>query len=153
MSQNEESKVSTPENATVVVADASKEPAPKTSVTVLAEVVDALKASAPDVRKRLVTALTERELVKRVDLLDKGLAKLKELKKEADKIRPKKMFDADGKELPGTFTGDEVKNLKKAKENVTKLENVLEKAFAGQEFDKLAGLVAGKEMPAEEASE
>lgn len=134
MSQGEESKVST-------------------SVNVLVEVADALKESAPELRKRLVTTLTERELVKRVDLLDKGLAKLKELKKAVDKFRPKKLFDADGKEVPGTYSEDEVKNLKKAKENLAKLEGALEKAFAGQEFDKLAGLVSGKESPAEEATE
>ena len=37
-------------------------------------------------------------------------------------------------------------------EQVSKLENALEKAFAGQEFDKLASLVGGKsEAPAEES--
>lgn len=119
----------------------------------LAEVVERLDTSSIDVKSRLVTTLVERELVKRVDLLDKGLAKLRELKREADKIRPKKVFDVETlKEITSTtFSPEEAKTLRAAREKVTKLELALEKAFAGQEFDKLANLVAGKETSTETA--
>lgn len=132
MSQNEDTKVNT-------------------TSAVLAGVADALKGSTDSVKTRLQSLLVEREVAKRVDLLDKGLAKLRELKREVDKIRPKKVFDVETlKEVPGTtLTAEEAKNLKAAREKVTKLENALEKAFAGQEFDKLSNLVAGKETPAD----
>lgn len=119
---------------------------------VLAEVAGALKASNDVVKKRLVESLTERVLVQRVDMLDKGLSKLKELKKEVDKIRAPDMFDAAGNKVPGYFTKAQNEELKKAKEKFNKLEKAIEKAFNGEEFDKLSGLVSGKE-PAPEAQE
>ena len=114
------------------------------ATSVLVEVADALKASPAVVRQRLVSSLLERELVKRVDMLDKGLSKMKELKKEVDKIRPADMFDTAGNKVPGNLTKQQYEELKKAKEKLNKLENALEKAFEGEGFDKLAGLVAGK---------
>lgn len=134
MSQNEESKVSTHQ-------------------AVLAEVADALKGSSEAVKGRLKAALVEREVVKRVDLLDKGLAKLRDLKGEVNKIRPPVSFQADGTKVEGTFSKADFESLKKAREKVTKLEAALEKAFAGQEFDKLTNLVAGKEVATETESE
>jgi|SRR5579885_1435319 len=126
---------------------------PSAAQGVLAEVADALRNSPQTVRSRLVTALTERELAKRVDLLDKGLAKLKEVKKEVDKIRPADMFDSEGNKVPGHFTKQQHEELKKAKEKFAKLERAVEKAFAGEEFDKLANLVAGKGGDDEDKSE
>lgn len=119
---------------------------------VLAEVAGALKGSSQVVKGRLVAALTERVVAQRVDMLDKGLAKLKELKKEVDKIRAPDMFDTAGNKVPGLFTKAQNEELKKAKEKLNKLEKALEKSFNGEEFDKLAGLVSGKE-PAPEGQE
>lgn len=123
-----------------------------TANDVLAEVAGALKASSQLVKGRLVQALTERVLVQRVDMLDKGLAKLKELKKEIDKIRAPDMFDTSGNKVPGYLTKAQNEELKKAKEKFNKLEKAVEKAFNGEEFDKLANLVSGKE-PAPDAQE
>ena len=124
-----------------------------TAQSVLVEVADALKGSSQVVKSRLVTALTERVLAQRVDLLDKGLAKLKDLKKELDKIRAPEMVDfATGAKVPGLLTKAQYQELTKAKEKLTKLENALEKAFNGEDFDKLSGLVSGKE-PAPDAQE
>ena len=124
-----------------------------TTRTVLAEVAERLESANDTVRTRLRDALVEREVGKRVDLLDKGLAKLRELKREVDKIRPPVAFTADGTKVEGNFDKATFETLKKAREKVTKLETALEKAFQGQEFDKLSNLVAGKEAPAEEQSE
>lgn len=124
-----------------------------TSRTVLAEVAERLESSNETVRTRLRDALVERELGKRVDLLDKGLAKLRELKRDVDKIRPPVSYTADGSKVEGNFDKATFETLKKAREKVAKLEAALEKAFQGQEFDKLSNLVAGKEAPAEEQSE
>lgn len=124
MSQNEDSKVDT-------------------GKAVLAEVADALKTSSQKVRGRLVDALVERELAKRVDLLDKALVTRAKLNAEVNKIRPKKMYDASGQEVPGFFTAEEVKTLNQAKEKLAKFDRTLEAAFNGEGFDKLAQAVGG----------
>lgn len=124
-----------------------------TTTSVLAEVADALKASPDAVKSRVRDLLVEREVSKRVDLLDKGLAKLREFKNEVSKVRPPVSYTADGFKVEGNFSKADFETLKKAKEKLAKLEGALEKAFAGQEFDKLAGLVGGKEAPAETESE
>ncbi len=150
MSQNEEVKVNTAQ-------------------TVIAEVADVLKNSMSSVRSRLVSALTERELVKRVDILDKALTKRAQLQGDLNKIRlpSKKAFklvDGQMQEVEAVFTQEEVKKfneeskqyakqLKEATEKLQKFDNALERAFAGEGFDKLANLVGGKETPAEEQSE
>jgi hypothetical protein len=120
-----------------------------TTSSVLAEVADALKASPEGVKSRLVTALVEREVVKRVELLDKGLSKLRELKSEINKVRPPVSYTATGEKVEGNFSKADFESLKKLRERLSKLEAAMEKAFTGQEFDKLAGLVGGKEAPAE----
>jgi hypothetical protein len=151
-----------------------------TGTNVLAEVATALQASTGDVRKRLVHALTERELVKRVDLLDKALTKRTQLQQELNSLRlpTKKAFKlVDGKMVESeevvTYTPEEAKkyaedlkaHTKKVKEATEKLANfdkVLEVAFVGDStnpdalgkaFDKLGKMVSGKDTPAEEASE
>lgn len=130
MSQNSEVKDSTTNNVLVAVADA-------------------LNGSPNELQQRVKTLLVERELSKRVELLDKGMAKLRELKRELDKIRPPVSYTLDGTKVEGNFSKTEFESLKLAREKVSKLEAVLEKAWAGQEFDKLAGLVGGKEPAAE----
>jgi len=114
-----------------------------TGTAVLVEVADALKASSGTVRSRLVATLTERELAKRVDLLDKALVKRKEVAKELDKIRAEDTFDGEGNKVPGTFTKAQHESRKKAKEKLTKFDAALERAFSGEGFDKLAQMVAG----------
>jgi hypothetical protein len=112
--------------------------------SVIVEVADALKASPATVRSRLVAALTEREVTKRVDMLDKALVKLKEFKKDVEKVRPTDQFDLNGNKVPGLLTKQQHDELSKAKEKLAKLEQAVERAFAGEGFDKLAGLVGGK---------
>ncbi len=139
-----------------------------TGASVLAEVADALKASTGETRTRLVRALTERELVKRVDLLDKALVKRGQLQNELNAIRPpsKKVFKlVDGKmqEVEALYTQDEVKKyneetkqynkkLKEATEKLSKFDKALEAAFGAgpdgtekltEAFAKLAKQVAG----------
>lgn len=139
-----------------------------TGAGVLAEVASALRGSTGEVRTRLVKALTERELLKRVDLLDKALVKRGQLQNELNGIRPpgKKHFalvDGNMVEVQAVYTPEEVKKhkeeqkqyTKKLKEATDKLANfdkTLEAAFgAGPDgteklegaFAKLAKLVAG----------
>ncbi len=139
---------------------------PSTGASVLAEVADALKASPTEVRTRLVKALTERELAKRVDLLDKALVKRAQLQNELNAIRPpgKKNFalvDGQMVEVQAVYTQEEVKKhneelkqynkkLKEATEKLAKFDKTLEAAFGADgpdrltdAFTKLGKLVAG----------
>lgn len=143
MSQNEDTKENTGRN-------------------VLAEVADALKGSAARVRGQLVQVLTERELTKRVDLLDKALVKRQTLFIEVKKLKPKMLCvlaeDGTTTNVPAPVTPDEAKKfqkaLKEAKEKLEKFDLLLEKAFSSADqdaFDKLGKQVSGKEdAPAEE---
>lgn len=136
-----------------------------TGAGVLVEVASALQASTGEVRTRLVKALTERELVKRVDLLDKALVKRAQLHGELNNIRPptKKSFAlVDGKmvEVQAVYTPEEVKKhaeemkqhakkLKEATEKLAKFDKLLESAFNGaaeeleKAFAKLGKAVSG----------
>lgn len=139
-----------------------------TGTDVLVEVAGALRASTGEVRTRLVKALTERELVKRVDLLDKALVKRGQLQNELNAVRPpsKKVFKlVDGKmqEVEALYTQEEVKKfneetkqynkkLKEATEKLSKFDKALEAAFGAgpdgtekltEAFAKLAKQVAG----------
>ena len=139
-----------------------------TGTDVLAEVAGALRASTGEVRTRLVRALTERELVKRVDLLDKAIVKRGQLQNELNAIRPpgKKNFalvDGQMVEVQAVYTPDEVKKhkeefkqyqkkLKEATEKLSKFDKSLEAAFGAgpdgtekltEAFAKLTKQVAG----------
>jgi len=99
----------------------------------------------------LVQALTERELAKRVDLLDKALNKRAQLQNELNSLRlpQKKLFKmVDGKmqEVEAVYTQEEVKKLeeeqkqfnkkvKEATEKLAKFDKVLESAFVGDPED------------------
>lgn len=129
----------------------SDSPQTPTGTTVLAEVADALKGASGAVKQRLVDALVERELVKRVDMLDKALLKRRDLARELAKIQPKKTYKfvgPDQVEVESTYTAEEAKQfqktLKDATEKVTKFDAALEAAFQGNGFDKLAQLLGGK---------
>lgn len=136
-----------------------------TGASVLAEVASALQGSTGEVRTRLVKALTERELVNRVNALDGGLKKRAQLQSELNNIRPpgKKNFAlVDGKmvEVQAVYTPEEVKKhneefkqyskkLKEAQEKLAKFDKLLETAFAGapeeleKAFAKLAKATSG----------
>lgn len=122
-----------------------------TATGVLAEVATALAGAAGETRSRLVKVLTERELVKRVDLLDKALVKRTQLQAEVNAIRPpgKKAFalvDGQMKEVTAVYTPEEKKKfdeetkqynkkLKEANEKLSKFEKLLEVAFVGDPND------------------
>jgi hypothetical protein len=99
-----------------------------------------------------VRALTERELVKRVEVLDKAIVKRAALQNELNAIRPpgKKAFvlQSDGKmaEVQPVYTADEKKKydeelkqynkkLKEATEKLGNFDKLLESAFVGDPAD------------------
>lgn len=113
-----------------------------TTVDLLSQVSDAVKDSSELVRKRLVDALVDRELTSRVDLLDKALTKLKDAKKEVDKLRPDvETFDETGAKVTSHYSKAKLEERKKAVEAKEKLEKAVEQALSGESFDKLKELM------------
>lgn len=113
-----------------------------TGIDILAEVASTLKSSSETVKKRLVDTLVEREVVNRVDMLDKALVRLKDAKKEFDKIKPDvDSFDADGKLVSSLYSKAKADERKKAGELKEKLEKAIDQALSGESFDKLRELV------------
>jgi len=105
-------------------------------------VAESIAASGPEVRQMVMKHLVDDELKKRTDLVLKGLAKKDELEKELRKIKPDNKtagFDHTGKQVvEPVFTEEQVKTLKQLREQLTKVENALEKALADKPcFDKL----------------
>lgn len=108
---------------------------------VLSEVSEALKGSPDTVRCRLKSALVERELAKRVELLDKALSKLGEQRKDILKMKPDvETFSEDGVKLPGTFSKAKFEEKKKAAEAMDKLQKAVEAALLGESPDAFAKL-------------
>lgn len=106
--------------------------------SLLAEVADRVKGSAPQVRAQLLDNMVSRELAKRVDTLDKALQKRTELARDLNKVnRPdQETFNADGSTATQSYTKARLEEIKKAKEALSKLDNAIEKAFTG-DFQKL----------------
>jgi len=98
---------------------------------VLADVAGKIDGSNASVRQRVVDALVEKEVAVRAKLLDESLAKALELDRALKKLKPTMLYDADGKELPGTFTKKELDEKRKAEEKLNKLENAIAAALDG----------------------
>lgn len=119
-----------------------------TGQTVIAEVADALASSAPNVRARLVSVRTERELAKRVEILDKALEVRHKLFIETKKHKLK-MLNVVGEDgtvtkVPAPMTDEELKAhqkaVKEANEKLAQFDENLAKAFDKADadaFDKL----------------
>lgn len=122
--------------------------------TVLEEVVNALGSSGDEVRNRLVSTLVEREVVKRVDLLDKALVRRAQLTVEVKKIRaPKRYKLEEGKmvEVDAILTKEEAetytKTLREASEKLENFDKALEIAITKptkEAYEKLAKLLGGE---------
>ncbi|HVI40873.1 MAG TPA: hypothetical protein VM577_09450 [Anaerovoracaceae bacterium] len=108
----------------------------------LSQVAEVVKGSTDAVQNRVKDTLVERELASRTDLLLKGLEKIREAKKELDKIRPDvESYDENGAKVHAHYTKAKLDERKKANELKDKLEKAWEQAFNGESFDKLRELV------------
>ncbi len=82
-----------------------------------------------------------RELNSRVEVLDKAFAKLREARKELQKMNPDiKNRDASGNPV-AAWSNEAWEKKQKAQEALTKLEKATEAAFGGKSFDELRKLV------------
>ena len=142
MSDTEKSTESTATTtASPVEQSVTAKPQTVTS-TVLSEVAEQLKNSAPAVQDQLKKVLVERELNKRVDILDKALTKLSELKRDVSKVKPDvETFNEDGTKVSALFSKAKLEERKKAQEALDKLTKLIEVALSptpGDAFSKLS---------------
>lgn len=113
-----------------------------TGVDILTEVAATLKNSSDAVKTRLVSTLVEREVLNRVDVLDKALVKLKDVKKDLEKVKPdQETFDVDGKLISSGYSKVKADERKKAIDLKDRLEKAIELALSGDGFDKLRELM------------
>jgi len=123
------------ENDTTATPETTAAIATKESVTtsLLQSIAERVKASNPTVTERWIDTEVEKEVANRVGLLDKAMQKRFTCMTELNKInRPDVVtYDSSEQIVSGTYTKDRLKAIKDAKEALAKVENALEKAFAG----------------------
>lgn len=108
---------------------------------VLAEVAETIKNSSTAVRTRLKDTLVQREIDNRVETLDKALLKIKEARKEVQKMKPDQVsFDTSGGKVE-TWSKTAHEAKVKAEEALAKLEQAFANALGGESFDKLREMV------------
>ena len=123
--------------------ESKPEPTKYKSSEVLSIVAERLGSSGTAVRERVIDTLVEREVVSRVEVLDKGLAKRSEYERELRKISKPDVetYDAEGKPVSATYSKARIDELKKSREQLTKLEGAIDKALVSNDFSKLREIV------------
>lgn len=107
--------------------------------TLLAEVAANIKSA--DIKGRLIAMLTEEEVVLRANLLKTAFEKLNLQRKALTKIKPDVItYNANGEESSASFSKAKIDELKKAKDEMGKLEKALEQALSG-DYTKLKEIV------------
>lgn len=109
------------------------------------DVASRIANGAANVRERLVECMFDREQEKRVQDLDKGFQRRTELSRALNKVNraDNVLKNADGSVAQELYTDARIKEINKAKENLQKHENAMEKALGG-DFQKLRELNAKK---------
>lgn len=143
MSQSENQvQSSLPTNVTASTETTSTEQSQAS--TLLTKVSESIKNSNDVVKERLTSLLVEREIVARVELLDKALAKLSEAKKELGKLKPDQTSIAGDGTKTETYSKEQYKKREDVKENLDKLNAAVQTAMLGEgpePFKKLKELV------------
>lgn len=123
------------------MSDTNTTPNDKTvaaATTVLADVADRVKTSAPLVRANLVERLVNQELTSRVEKLDKALQQRTTLQRDFFKANKPdtETYNADGSVASASYSKTRLEEVKKAREALEKMDNAIEKALTG-DFQKL----------------
>lgn len=98
----------------------------------LAEVAEKIGGSGPAVRERVVSAMVEKTIAQRADLLEKSLNKLSDLRKELYKLGPDAITFVGAERVKHeAYTKERHDARTKAEENVQKLEEAIESTLGG----------------------
>jgi hypothetical protein len=110
--------------------------------TVKQLVTDRLGAIGPVVQSKVVDLLVDQEVERRVKAVSVLVAKLDELNGNLKKIdrADVETFNQDGSPATATFTKARLEEIKKAKEQIAKIEKALDMAFENNDFQKVFDL-------------
>lgn len=95
-----------------------------------AVIAEQILKCAPHVEERIVTALVEREVVKRSDAIVKCLDKLSKAENDQRKIKPDIIaYDVTGGKVSENWSKDRLEELNKSKVKIDKLTRAIDKAL------------------------
>lgn len=102
--------------------------------------------AGPEVRKRVVDALAEKEVSKRSDRIIQGMSILDKLEKELKRLKPDiRPMDNDGNVLMEAYSPQKHEEKKKLQKKIDKLQNAINVALEQQNFEPLEKAVSGKD--------
>lgn len=109
--------------------------ADENTTAVLELVKSKIAESSTIVRQRLTGLLVDREVDRRVELLDKAIAKLGELRKAEAKCKPDNITMTESGDKHATFTKAKYEEREKLRGKMTKLEGAIDAALVGDKPD------------------
>lgn len=107
--------------------------------TVKQLVTDRLGGVGPTVREKVVDLMVDQEIDRRVKAVSALVTKLDEINTNLKKIdrADVETFNQDGTVATSSFTKARLEEIKKAKEQATKIEKALDQAFENNDFQKV----------------
>ena len=105
------------------------------TTTILELVKTKIAESTPIVKQRLTGMLVDREVDRRVEMLDKALAKLSELRRSEAKCKPDNVTVSDDGTKQQNFSTAKYEERKKLREKTVKLEKAIDAALEGESKD------------------
>lgn len=95
-----------------------------------AVIAEQILKCAPLVEERIVTAMVEREVVKRGEAIGKCLDKLMKAENDQRKIKPDIIaYDAAGTKVSENWSKERLEELNKSKQRIEKLTRAIDKAL------------------------
>lgn len=109
-----------------------------------ADVATKLATLNPTVREKVIDIKVQEEITKRTDMVMKGLSKLDELEKAAQKIKADHVIkDVEGKVIQEGYTDAKLKEKNKADQAVKQMREALSKALAEANYEPLKKALGG----------
>lgn len=108
-------------------------------------VAERLAASSNIVAERVITALLEETLSKRVSQISECLTLQDKINKELKKLTPDNItYQADGTVLYSGYTKQRLEDINKTKKKLDTITKAIDDALVGN-FDKITNVISGKD--------
>lgn len=115
--------------------------------SIIAQSRERIKTSGTEVVSRLVNELVDIEVQARVKALREAVSAREVAEKTLNKIQPDQAsYDANGNVVSNTFSKAKLEELRKAKENLKKIDEAIDKAVMNGDFSQVKNI---KASPAE----
>lgn len=110
------------------------------------DINDAVKRlhDSGEVRNRIVQALSEKVIAERTEKLAKAFGRREQMSRDLNKIRPDIVgYNANGAKVSEAFSKAKLDELKKAKEELNRLDKAIGKAVDDADFEPLQKFIGG----------